>query len=118
MADLSGGEGEYHAGQFLLCVVQLNAVQGEKDQHGVRTNSLIAVYERMIFDETEAQAGSLLLEGRVHFLPAKGLERGVHGGLQHPPVTKPVNAAGLGDQLAVEHEKLFLCQDGHFASSS
>ena len=32
MTNLPGSEGEYHARQFLLCVVQLNAVQGEKDQ--------------------------------------------------------------------------------------
>ena len=53
MADLPGGEGEYHAGQFLLRVVQLNTVQGEKDQHGVCAGPLVAVYERVIFYKAE-----------------------------------------------------------------
>ena len=91
----SGGNLQNDVGELLLCIRKLHAVDRQKNQHGVGADSLVAVYERIIFYQTVTEPGGLLLERGIGAGIAKGLKRRVESGIQKPLVPQARTAAGL-----------------------
>ena len=44
-------------------------------KHGVRTDTLISIYKRMVLDQPKAETSRLLLQGRVNVRIVEALER-------------------------------------------
>ena len=102
IAFFSGGNLENDISQLLLCIGQLQAVDRQKNQHGVGADPLVPVYERVILHQAIAEPGGLLLEGRVGAGIAERLKGRVESGIQKPLVPQSRTAAGLIHQLLME----------------
>ena len=101
--------------EFLLCVGQLDAVQGEKDQHYMSADTFVAVHKGMVANQPEPKLCRLSLHRRVQALPTKRLKRCSQRGLQQPIITDACRTAKLLQQLLMEQEGLPLCQLFHLA---
>jgi len=85
---------------------QIAAVQPKEREHDGVTNSLVAIDERVVLDEGEAQRSGLAREALVQILTTKGLPRLRYGGLQCAHVPNERLLPGLFRDEAVEKEYL------------
>src|SRR5699024_10848210 len=104
--------------EFLLCVGQLDAVQGEKDQYYMSADTFVAVHKGMVANQPEPKLCRLSLHRRVQALPTKRLKRCSQRGLQQPIITDACRTANLLQQLLMEQEDLPFCQLFHLANTS
>ena len=114
----AGCNAENDRNKFFLCVFQFNAVQSQKDQHRMRTDSFVSVYEGMVFDKTISKPCGFLLNRGIRLDAGKALERRSECGFQKTCIPQTGRTAGFGDELFVKQENLTLAQCFHFASSS
>ena len=84
---LSLGDRENQVNQIAILIVQRNAVQFQKNKHGVRADSFVSVEKRMIHDQPIAQSGSFGRDAWLEILALERLERNRKGRLQHGFVT-------------------------------
>ena len=88
----------------MLRIRQFQAVDRQKNQHGVGADPLVAVYERMVFHQTVTESGGLLLERGKGAGVAEDLKGCVKGRIQKSLVPQPRTAAGLIYQVLMEQQ--------------
>lgn len=115
--ELTCGKAEDRIGKLFLGVLQLDAVEGKKNQHDMDADPLIAVCKRVVFDQTEAQARGLLLNGRIDVGAIKRLKRSVQRRIQQCFIPQPGQSSRFRDDLLVQAEDLLFGNAGHLAST-
>ena len=87
-------------------MLQFNTIEGKKNQHCVCADSLVSVYEGMVFHKAKTEMGCLLLKRGIDIFSVKGLERGIQCRIQHPFITQAGGTAGRCNELFVQQKYL------------
>ena len=98
-SNLTRSQAEKGIGQFFLSIIHLYPIQGQKHQHGMGADTLIAIHKRVIFYETIPQPRRFLLEGGIGSMTFKTLKRRGKSGIQKPLIPNTGGTACFSNQL-------------------
>ena len=97
----AGSDGKDDIDQFLLVILERDAVQLEKNEHGMSSGTLVPIDEGMVLDNAEGESCGFSMDTEIERAAGESLERCTDSGFQQAVISDTVRAAKSIDEMFV-----------------
>jgi hypothetical protein len=105
-AHFSAGNGQHHVGKIVLRGFEVATVEEQKHKGGYRADPLVAVHERVVFDDVEQVRGGHFADVGMQKRTGVSGRRHAEGGFEQIDIPDAREPAVAGDLVLVDFQHL------------